>query len=137
MKKLVFFVLSVSFMFAMQTIGKIHWYKDFKKAQQIAKKEHKIIMVDISLHHCPPCWYMANITYEYPPVASYVNKHFIPVFYYADKDRVPLAVSQYFSGAAPSVLFISPDDKLIKSFEGSKNAKEFLEYIKNIDKKSK
>ncbi|WP_457564407.1 thioredoxin family protein [Caminibacter sp.] len=135
MKKIFLLLIGISFLFSMQTIGKIHWYQDFKKAREIAKKEHKIIMVDISLHHCPPCWYMANIVYEYQPVADYVNKNFVPVFYYADKDRVPLDVSQYFLGTAPTVLFISPDDKLIYRVIGSRPAEEFLKILKKIKEK--
>jgi thioredoxin-related protein len=135
MKKIILFLIFASLSFSMVTIGKIHWYKDYNKALEVAKKEHKIIMVDISLHHCPPCWYMANIVYNYKPVADYVNKNFIPLFYYADKDRVPLAVSQYFTGSAPSVLFIDSNDKLVYRIIGSRPAEIFLKILQQIKEK--
>ncbi len=132
MKKLLISVLLFSFLFAGESI---HWMKDYKKAFEMAKKEHKLLFVDISVHHCPPCWYLANIVYKYPPVIKYINKHFIPIFYYADTDRVPISFSPYFTGAAPNVLLITPDDKLYYRILGSRPAKIFLQTIKNINEK--
>ncbi len=113
----------------------INWVKDYKKAFETAKKEHKLLMVDISVHHCPPCWYMANIVYKYKPVTNYVNKNFIPMFYYADKNKVPIEFSPYFTGAAPNVLLITPDDKLYYRVFGSRPAKIFLEKMKQLNNK--
>jgi len=133
MKKILFsIVLLFSFLFASESI---HWVKDYKKAFNMAKKEHKLLFVDISVHHCPPCWYLANIVYKYPPVIEYINKHFIPMFYYADTDKVPLAFSPYFTGAAPNVLLIKPDDKLYYRIFGSRPAKIFLKTLKRINQK--
>ena len=132
MKKLLASILLFSFLFAGESI---HWMKDYKKAFELAKKEHKLLFVDISVHHCPPCWYLANIVYKYPPVIEYINKHFIPIFYYADTDRVPIAFSPYFTGAAPNVLLITPNDKLYYRILGSRPAKIFLQTIKNINEK--
>ncbi|GAX87908.1 conserved hypothetical protein [Lebetimonas natsushimae] len=113
----------------------IHWIKDYKKAFEIAKKEHKLLMVDISVHHCPPCWYMANIVYKYKPVIDYVNRNFVPIFIYADTDKVPIEFSIYFTGEAPNVLLITPDDKLYYRIFGSRPAKVFLQILKQYNEK--
>ncbi len=133
MKKIFISVfLLFSFLFANESI---HWVKDYKKAFETAKKEHKLLFVDISVHHCPPCWYLANIVYKYPPVIEYINKHFVPMFYFADTDRVPIAFSPYFTGAAPNVLLITPGDKLYYRIFGSRPAKIFLKTLQNINQK--
>jgi len=132
MKKLILSIFMISSLFALESI---HWIKNYKKAFEIAKKEHKLIYVDISLHHCPPCLYLKNIVYNYPPVIKYINKHFIPLFYWADTERVPFIFSQYFTGAAPNVLLIMPNDKLYYRILGSRPPKIFLQTLKNIDNK--
>jgi uncharacterized protein YyaL (SSP411 family) len=132
MKKIIVFLISAMFLFAFDWSGKVHWVKNFQTAQQIAKKEHKLIMVDLSLSDCPPCQYIAVVLYSNPKIASYINKNFVPLFYLTDKDRVPFAVSQYFTGVTPTLLFITPDDKLYYRVIGARPPKVFVNTLNTI-----
>jgi thioredoxin-related protein len=130
MKKLIIF-LSV-FLFAFE-VGKVNWLRDYKEAEKLALRENKIIMVDISKHNCPPCIYMEKKVYSNEKVAKYIQKNFIPLFYYADTDKIPFfPIGQYFTEVAPSILFIDKNGNLVYRVIGPREAREFLKILKKI-----
>ena len=135
MRKFVFLMLSAIFMFAFEWSGKVNWSISYQSAKSIAAKEHKLVMVDIALTHCPPCRYLASRVYTNTKVADYINKHFVPVFYLADQDSIPLEVQNYFTGSTPTILFIEPNGKLFTYFMGARTPSEFLSILKRINEK--
>ena len=135
MKKIVFLILSAVFMFAFDWSGKVNWSISYQSAKSIAAEEHKLVMVDISLSHCPPCRYLATHVYTNSEVANYINKNFVPVFYLADKDSIPTEVQNYFTGSTPTILFIEPNGKLFTYFVGSRKPANFLLILKTIKDK--
>ena len=136
MKKLLFFLIAV-FAFAIDWSGKINWALSFGAAKEVAAKEHKLIMVDVSLSHCPPCQYLATKVYTNDEVASYINKNFVPVFYLADKDTLPLIIQNYFTGSTPTILFIKPNGELYFRMIGARPPKAFLKVLKIINQNYK
>jgi thioredoxin 1 len=136
MKKVIFMMLAI-FAFAIDWSGKVNWAMGFEAAKNIAAKENKLIMVDVSLSHCPPCQYLATKVYTNDKVASYINKNFVPVFYLADKDNLPLIVQNYFTGSTPTILFIKPNGELYYSFIGARPPQVFLKILQDIIDKYK
>jgi thioredoxin 1 len=136
MKKFLFLVLAV-FAFAVDWSGKVNWAIGFDAAKAVAAKENKLIMVDVSLSHCPPCQYLATKVYTDDEVADYINKNFVPVFYLADKDNLPLIVQNYFTGSTPTILFIKPNGELFYSFIGARPPKIFLKIIQDVNSRYK
>jgi len=136
MKKLLLLFISV-FAFAFDWSGKVNWSISYDAAKQIAKKEHKLIMVDVSLSHCPPCRYLATHVYTDDKVANYINSHFIPVFYLADQDNLPAEVQNYFPGSTPTILFIKPNGELFSAIYGARPPQIFLKGLEEIEAKYK
>jgi len=132
MKKLILLVLSV-LLFGFEWGGKVDWAMSYDVAKNLAKKEHKLIMVDISLSHCPPCRYLASEVYTNDKVANFINKHFIPVFYLADEDSIPVDVQSYFTGSTPTILFIKPNGELFYRMIGARPPQSFLAILKEIN----
>jgi len=132
MKKLILLVLSV-LLFGFEWGGKVDWAMSYDVAKNLAKKEHKLIMVDISLSHCPPCRYLASEVYTNDKVANFINKHFIPVFYLADEDSIPVDVQSYFTGSTPTILFIKPNGELFYRMIGARPPQNFLAILKEIN----
>ena len=132
MKKLVLLVIGV-FLFAFDWSGKVNWAMSYDLAKSLAKKENKLIMVDISLSHCPPCRYLASQVYTNDEVANYINSHFVPVFYLADKDNIPVEVQNYFTGSTPTILFIKPNGELFRAIYGARPPKIFLKGLQEIE----
>jgi len=133
MKKLLLFLLFVLNLFAFDWSGKVNWAMSYDLAKQVAKQENKLIMVDVSLSHCPPCRYLATHVYTDEKVANYINKNFVPVFYLADKDSIPLEVSSYFTGTTPTILFIKPNGELYFRMIGSRPPNVFLSTLQQIN----
>ena len=132
MKKIVFLILSVVSIFAFDWSGKVNWSISYQAAKNIASKEHKLVMVDIGLTNCPPCRYLASKVYTNDKVAGYINKNFVPVFYLADKDSIPIEVQNYFTGSTPTILFIEPNGKLFTYFMGAREPADFLAILQKV-----
>ncbi len=135
MRKVVAFVVFFAFLFAIDWAGKVNWAMSYDLAKQIASKEHKLVMVDIGLTRCPPCQYLATKVYTDDKVANYINSHFVPVFYLADRDNLPIEVQTYFTGSTPTILFVKPNGELFYSFIGARPPKVFLKILEDVNKR--
>ena len=134
-RKILLVVFFTLFSFGFDWSGKINWAMSYEMAKNLAKKEHKLVMVDIALSHCPPCRYLATQVYTRDDVANYINSHFIPVFYLADKDNLPVEVQNYFTGSTPTILFIKPNGELFSAIYGARPPKIFLKGLQDIERR--
>ena len=132
MKKLIL-LFSAVFLFAIDWSGKVNWAMGFNAAKEVAAKEHKLVMVDIGLTNCPPCQYLATKVYTNDKVANYMNKNFVPVFYLADQDNLPLLIQNYFTGSTPTILFIKPNGELYYRMIGARPPKVFLKILQDVN----
>ncbi|MRJ06357.1 MAG: disulfide isomerase [Epsilonproteobacteria bacterium] len=137
MRKLMVMLATALVLFGFDWSGKVNWAMGYQQAKQLAQQQNKLIFVDIGLTHCPPCRYLAQHVYTDEKVADYINKHFIPVFYLADQDRLPPEVANYFTGTTPTILFIKPNGELLTSFIGSRPPAIFLQTLKQVESKFK
>jgi len=137
MKKVLLLTIGVVFAFAFNWTGKVDWAISYSTAKMLAKEEHKLVMVDVSLSHCPPCRYMATYVYNNPKVAKYINSHFIPLFYLADRDNIPAQIQNYFPDSTPTIMFIKPNGKLYKEIIGARPPQVFLKILKEIEQSYK
>ncbi len=146
MKKLIILTLLIGWQFATAQDHKseINWLTDIKKAQKIAKKEHKpIIMLFTGSDWCPPCRAMHK--------DLFVNKEFIElskkaVLVYVDfPRRTPISAEQrqknqelkmkYRSrGGVPAMVAITPEGKVIKEITGYRFGfpERHIKYIKEV-----
>ena len=137
MKKLFVLLLVAINLFGIDWSGKINWAMNYDVAVNLAKSQNKLIMVDISKTNCPGCEYLAIEVYTDDEVASYINKHFVPLFYLVDKDNLPVIVENYFTGTLPTIMFLKPNGKLVYKIIGARPPKVFLKILKNIKEGSK
>ncbi len=137
MRKLGLILAMTLSLFAFNWSGNVNWAMNYSLAKNLAANEHKLIFVDIGLSHCPPCKYLATQVYTNKEVADYINKNFVPVFYLADKDAMPVDVQSYFTGSTPTILFIKPNGELYFSFIGARPPQAFLKILKSVNNKYK
>jgi uncharacterized protein YyaL (SSP411 family) len=137
MKKLFAVLIMACSLFATDWSGKINWAMSYDIASNIAKTEHKLIMVDIGLTTCPPCKYLAEKVYTDPSVSNYINKNFVAVFYLADQDALPPLIQNYFTGSTPTILFLKPNGELFYSMIGARPPQVFLKIIEEVNKSYK
>ncbi|AZV46979.1 hypothetical protein C3L23_06750 [Nautilia sp. PV-1] len=129
MKKLIFLFISV-FLFAQN----LNWYSDYQKAFNVAKKEHKLVMVDISKHDCPPCDFMKQNVMSGKEVKDILLKNFVLVDYYADTDNIPEKFRKHFFNFTPAIQFYTADGKFIRGVYGATSYENFLSVLKQIVK---
>jgi len=111
-------------------IIKLKWLTNYKKAFDIAKKENKIVMIDISKHDCPPCEFMKEVVMSGKEVKYILNKYFVLVSYYPE--NIPEKFRKQYFNFTPAILFYSKDGKFIKGIYGARPYKVFLKELKEI-----
>lgn len=91
------------------------------EAKVLAKKEGKMIFVNLSATWCGPCKELKATTFKIPAVARYYNQNFINVYVECDikKDMAAQMKKDYGYSAFPTMLYLSTDGKLIHKFVGA------------------
>ncbi len=137
MKKIILFFTIIVNIFAFNWYGNIHWAKSETNAFNSARKNHKLILIDISGIHCPPSKYMSKYVYTDPKIADYTNNHFVSLFYFAQKSPVPKEIKKYFKGTTPTFIFLKPNGKFFYKLTGGRNPSNFLKVLKKLNKQYK
>lgn len=106
--------------------GPIAWQEDLAKAQKIAIKEKKLIMVDFYADWCGPCKMMLDTTYKHKDVVSR-SKQFVPLLIDVDKNEA--LAKKYEVESIPTVVFINAKGKVITRSLGYLDAKQFLQLM--------
>jgi thiol-disulfide isomerase/thioredoxin len=98
----------------------IAWHKDLRRASREAVAGRRPMLVVVGARWCGPCRKMHSETFPSPAVASRVNSQFIPVL--LDADEQPDDVRKLGVEAFPTVLVVSPEQKVIGRFTGFQSA---------------
>lgn len=114
----------------------IQFYKGtWNEALTIARKENKIIFLDLSATWCGPCKSLKANTFTSAEVAEYYNANFINVELDGEKGDGAALVRKYEVKGYPTLLFINPNGKVVKEALGYQDVKEFLELGRSLTKK--
>lgn len=90
---------------------KIQWLEWSKEAFDKAKKEKKLILLDIHGTWCHWCHVMEQTTYSVPTVAQFVEENFVPIK--VDTDRRPDINERYNSGGWPSTVVLTTTGQIV------------------------
>ncbi len=102
--------------------GVIRWHQDLRQSSREAARQQKPMLVMVGADWCGYCHKMLNETFANPQVASRINDRFVPVL--LDADRQAAAVEQLNVSAFPTVLVVSPTNKVLARFEGYQSASQ-------------
>jgi thioredoxin 1 len=134
MKKFLFpFILLVN-LFAFNWYENIYWVKSYDMAKTMAKKKHKLILTEIAGIKCPLSKYLSKYVYSDKKVSYFINKNFIPVFYFIQQNSIPKTIKKHFKGVTPTLIFFKPDGKVFYILTGARNKPEFLKVLKALIK---
>ena len=124
MKKYILIIALISFYYGsygQKTLMKsqiefIH--NDLASAKQLAIDQNKFIFIDAYTTWCGPCKAMSRNVFTKPNVANYFNSNFINVKINMEKPAGKKIRGKYDVRAYPTLLFITPEGKLLKKALG-------------------
>ena len=120
------------------------WQTDFKKAQEQAKADHKLLLVDFTgSDWCPPCKMLQKEIFSDPEFKDYASKNLVLVevdFPRRKQQPKELALqnqelaTRYGIEVFPSVFVFSSDGKQVGAFRGYAPGTPVKEFIAELDK---
>lgn len=116
--------------------GKIQFLSSYEKALALAKQENKPVFVDFTGVTCTNCRWMEDNVFPDPTVHGLLTS-MVTVQLYTDRgtdaDNANQELQQKIGGtiALPVYVLVSPDGKVIKTFEGrSDTTQQFADFLK-------
>jgi thiol:disulfide interchange protein len=107
----------------------IQWQSFSPKAFDLAKKQHRLIFVNVYTEWCHWCKQMKN-TYQDSSVVNLINQNFIPVKVDADKNAE--VIKRYKVSDLPSALILDSDYKVINTVNGYFTPDEFIAKLNEV-----
>jgi len=104
---------------------------NLEEAKNLAKKENKLIFIDVYTTWCGPCKLMKKNTFTDDKVGELFNKNFISLAVDAEKEGIDLA-KEFKIVNYPSFLFLDKEGKLVQYDFGYYNATQFLQIGSSI-----
>lgn len=104
-----------------------------EEIKAVAKKDGKMIMVDLSATWCGPCKMMKKNIFTIPTVARFFNKNFVSLFVECDieKEKAAELKKLYGYSAFPTILFLNAEGELVHKMVGStETGDEFIKIAK-------
>lgn len=111
----------------------INWIADIKKAQELAKKENKIIVVYIEAKHCPWCEKMKKSTLSDKDIVRNINKDYIALKIDANLKSTQDSFGSV--GITPTTMFYSPNGDPLEMLEGFQEVEFFFWGMSKAEKK--
>lgn len=106
--------------------------ESWQKVLDLAKKENKVIFLDIYASWCGPCKLLKSKTFSDPEVGEFYNANFINVALDGEKGEGVELAQKYQLTAYPTLIFIYPDGSVKLKAMGYHNAKQFLELGQSV-----
>lgn len=100
-----------------------------------AKKSNKYIFVDAYTTWCAPCKLLKSKTFREKEAAIYFNKNFINVTIDMESDEGIALAEKWKITAYPTLLFFTPQGKLVMKQAGFVNGKQLTEFGEQALKK--
>jgi thiol:disulfide interchange protein len=127
MKKILF---TLAILFSLHTISQaqgINFFKGtWKEALEAAQAANKPIFVDAYTTWCGPCKFMAAKVFTDTTVGEYYNESFINVKYDMEKGDGPDFANKYRVTAYPTLLYLTPEGKVLHRVMGAKQIDGFI-----------
>jgi thiol:disulfide interchange protein len=104
----------------------------WNEALALAKKENKLIFLDIYATWCGSCKKLKKNTFSDEKVGQFYNSNFINVALDGEQAEGEILANQYHLTGYPSLLFIDSNGKVVVQSGGYQNSKDLIALGKSI-----
>ncbi|AFK05495.1 hypothetical protein Emtol_0223 (plasmid) [Emticicia oligotrophica DSM 17448] len=143
MKTVILIAMGISALFAYTNFSNVNFKENTKEgihfhqgtweeALELAKKENKVIFLDVYATWCGPCKMLKRLTFSNKKVGSFYNENFINVALDGESGEGPAVARLYGVRAYPSLLFVDSNGKLINHSAGFRPPSDFIDLGKSI-----
>lgn len=132
--------IATALLFAVVSVaGEIKFVNNlsWKQIKEKAAREKKMIFFDAYATWCGPCKYLEQSVYTDESVAAYYNTNFINVKFDMEKGEGVQLSTEFNISGYPTLLFFSPEGKLLHKYVGAMEVDEFLTLGKDAKDPSK
>lgn len=126
MRKITLSLLAVCTPFLMLAQGLLFETGSFSEALEKAKKENKLVFVDVYTTWCGPCKQMATNLFPAKEAGALYNKHFVNFKIDAEKGEGLDIATKYSVAGYPTNLFLNPDGSVVYTVMGAGDLAWFL-----------
>ncbi|AEW00128.1 thiol reductase thioredoxin [Niastella koreensis] len=102
----------------------------WKDVAALAKKKGKYIFVDAYTAWCAPCRQLKNVTFKDREAAAFYNGNFISYTVDMEKGEGVELAEKWDVTAYPTLLFFTPEGKMVMTQVGYVNGKQLIEFGK-------
>ncbi len=106
---------------------RVAWQTNLPAAQDQARKEGKLVFIDITATWCGPCQSLKQTLWNDAEVAAAIAARFVPVRIDFDQQRD--VADKYVHEGIPAFVILTPDGKEEKFSEGAVGKADFLKWI--------
>jgi thioredoxin-related protein len=116
--------------------GEVKWEKNYADGLAQAKKEKKLVMVDVYTDWCHWCKKLDKDTYANKEVAEKLAKEFISIKLNPEKSTKNRKVAEEFGVRGyPNIIFLDSDGKKLAQLSGYRPADAFLKQLEALTQK--
>ncbi len=108
----------------------ISWNPWALQAFEQAKKQNKLINIDVGVEGCTACRRMEEVTYTDPRVQALLDEHFISIK--VDADARPDLGERYSDWAWPALIMLAPDATQVMAIAGNKTPKNYIAILEGL-----
>lgn len=95
-----------------------------------ARREHKLVLVDVGIEGCTACRWMEEATYADPRVRARLAEHFVAI--QVDADVRPDLGERFSRWGWPATIFFAPDGTRVLALRGNKRPPSFLPILDDL-----
>ena len=105
---------------------KFHKKESWAEIKEIAKKENRLIFIDVFTDWCGPCKAMEEDVFSLPEVGDFYNQHFVNYKFDAEKGEGITLKNRFKVNLYPTYLFIDPVKDEVVHRSSSRQAMEIF-----------
>ncbi len=106
------------------------WLSWGPEAFERAKRDGRIVLVDVGIEGCTACRVMHEETYTHPEVRRRIAAHFVPIS--VDADQQPDLGALYEPWGWPATIFLSADGKSLRALRGRFEPDDLLKAMSEV-----